>query len=87
MSKKLIAFALAGIFALSMVAPAKTEAVTIDELNIQIADLLKQIADLRTQIAGTGTGVVCFNTDLSKGMTSDDVKNLQIKLGVTPTSG
>jgi peptidoglycan hydrolase-like protein with peptidoglycan-binding domain len=87
MSKKLIAFALAGIFALSMVAPAK--AVTVDDLNAMIADLLKQIADLKTQISGVGTetGMVCFNTDLKKGMTSDDVKNLQIKLGVTPTSG
>jgi len=85
MSKKLIAFALAGVFALSMVAPAK--AVTIEELQVQITALLAQITALQVQIAGQTTGTICFNTDLQKGMTSDDVKNLQIKLGVTPTSG
>ena len=86
MSKKLIAFALAGIFAFGVIAPAK--AVTIEELQTQITALLAQITALQAQIAGqTTTGMVCFNTDLSKGMTSDDVKNLQIKLGVTPTSG
>jgi hypothetical protein len=35
----------------------------------------------------TGAAAVCFTTDLQQGMTSDNVKNLQIKLGVTPTSG
>ena len=86
MSKKLIAFALAGIFALSMVAPAK--AATIEELTILFNDLLAKYNVLLAQVGQpTGAAAVCFNTDLQKGMTSDDVKNLQIKLGVTPTSG
>ena len=86
MSKKLIAFALAGIFALSMVAPAK--AATIEDLTILFNDLLAKYNVLLAQVGQpTGAAAVCFNTDLQKGMTSDDVKNLQIKLGVTPTSG
>ena len=84
MSKKLIAFALAGLFAFSAVS---VKADTLSDLQAQITALLAQITALQAQIAGTGTGVVCFNTDLQKGTTSDDVKNLQIKLGVTPTSG
>ncbi|MFA5392423.1 MAG: peptidoglycan-binding domain-containing protein [Candidatus Paceibacterota bacterium] len=75
MSKKLIAIALAGVFALSIVAPVK--AVTIEELQAQIAVLLAQI----TALSGSqATGTVCFNTDLSQGMTANDVKNLQIVL-------
>jgi len=87
MSKKLIAFALAGIFALSMVAPAKAD--TLSDLQAIITSLTAQITALQAQITGLsgGTTTVCFNTDLSQGMTSADVKNLQIKLGVTPTSG
>jgi len=84
MSKKLIAIALAGLFVFSAVS---VKADTLSDLQAQITALLAQITALQAQIAGTGTGVVCFNTDLSKGMTSDDVKNLQIKLAVTPTSG
>jgi len=82
MSKKLIAIALAGIFALSIVAPAKAD--TLSDLQAQITALMAQIAALQGQ---QSTGMVCFNTDLKLGMKSDDVKNLQIKLGVTPTSG
>ena len=84
MSKKLIAIALAGLFVFSAVS---VKADTLSDLQAQIATLLAQITALQAQIAGTGTGAVCFNTDLSKGMTSDSVKDLQIKLGVTPTSG
>jgi len=80
MSKKLIAIALAGLFVFSAVS---VKAVTIEELQAQIADLLAQI----TALSGGTTGTVCFKTDLQQGMTSDNVKNLQIKLGVTPTSG
>jgi len=87
MNKKIITSVLAVAFAFSMVSSAG--AVTVEELQAQITALLAQITTLQTQIAGTGTGAaaVCFNTDLQKGMTSNDVMNLQIKLGVTPTSG
>ena len=84
MSKKLIAIALAGLFVFSAVS---VKADTISDLQAQITALMTQINALQAQITGAGTGTVCFNTDLQKGMTSDDVKNLQIKLGVTPTSG
>ena len=84
MSKKLIAIALAGLFVFSAVS---VKADTISDLQAQITALMTQINALQAQITGAGTGTVCFNTDLQKGMTSDDVKNLQIKLAVTPTSG
>jgi len=86
MSKKLIAIALAGLFAFSAVS---VKADTLSDLQAIITSLTAQIAALQAQITGLsgGTTTVCFNTDLSQGMTSNDVKNLQIKLGVTPTSG
>jgi len=86
MNKKIIAFVLAGIFAISMVAPA-ADAATLEE---QIAELLAKIVSLEAQIAGQtipAATAVCFDADLQQGMTSDSVKDLQIKLGVTPTSG
>ncbi|MDD3548707.1 MAG: hypothetical protein PHY96_01975, partial [Candidatus Pacebacteria bacterium] len=71
MSKKLIALALAGLFILSVVAPAK--AVTVDELQAQITALLAQITTLQQQLAqaqGQTSSGVCFYTDLQQGMTS-----------------
>jgi len=47
-------------------------------LNQQIAALQQQLASLTGGSASTGT--YCFTTDLKKGMTSNDVKNLQIVL-------
>lgn len=91
MSKKLIALTLAVAFALPFMAPA--QAATVEELQALINSLNQQIAALQQQLANlTGsstpaTGAICFNTDLKQGMTSNDVKNLQIVLGVTPTSG
>jgi len=81
MSKKLIAIALAVTFVFSFTA----KAVTVEELQAQVQQLLALIAQLQSQ-QGQG-GMYCFNTDLKYGMTSNDVKNLQIVLGVTPTSG
>ena len=85
MNKKIIAFVLAGIFATSMVVPA-ANAATLEE---QIASLSAMIVALQAEIAGqtAGATAVCFDADLQKGMTSDSVKDLQIKLSVTPTSG
>ncbi|NMB92443.1 MAG: peptidoglycan-binding protein [Parcubacteria group bacterium] len=77
MSKKLIAIALAVTFIFAGVA----KAATVEELQAQINALLAQIAALQGQLGGqTTTGAICFTTDLSKGMTSPDVKNLQIVL-------
>lgn len=81
MSKKLIASILAVAFLGMVFVPAK--ATTIDELLRIIEGLRMEIARLQQgQQAG-----VCFATDLSLGMRSEDVKNLQIKLAVSPTSG
>jgi len=80
MSKKLIAIALAGLFAFSAVS---VKADTLSDLQAIITSLTAQIAALQAQITALGggtTGTVCFNTDLSQGMTSADVKNLQIVL-------
>ncbi len=91
MGKKLTASILTGIFALSMaVSPVFGQSVA--ELQAQIQQLLAIIAQLQQQIATLqggqqATGTYCFNTDLYYGLTSNDVKNLQIILGVTPTSG
>ena len=83
MSKKLIALTLAVAFALPFVAPA--QAATVEELQALINSLNQQITALQQQLASlTGgsasTGTYCFTTDLKKGMTSNDVKNLQIVL-------
>lgn len=80
MSKKILALALAFAFAFSFTA----KAVTIEELQAQIQQLLAQLAQLQGQ---QSSGMYCFNTDLKYGMTSNDVKNLQIVLGVTPQTG
>ncbi|MGC8651321.1 MAG: peptidoglycan-binding domain-containing protein, partial [Minisyncoccia bacterium] len=87
MSKKLIAIALAGIFALSIVAPVKAD--TNSDYQAEIQALNAQIAALEAKLGqqSQSTGMVCFNTNLKLGMKSDNVKNLQIKLGVTPASG
>ncbi|MDD2677798.1 MAG: peptidoglycan-binding protein [Candidatus Paceibacterota bacterium] len=86
MSKKLIALALAGLFILSVVAPAK--AVTVDELQAQITALLAQITTLQQQLAqaqGQTSSGVCFYTDLQQGMTSAEVSKLQTQLKLDPT--
>jgi len=82
MNKKIMAFVLAGILATAMVVPA-ANATTLEQ---QIADLMAMIVKLEAQIAGQTAGAVavCFDADLQQGMTSDSVKDLQIKLGVTP---
>ena len=90
MNKKIIASVLAVAFAFSMAGPVG--AVT-DE---QYQTLIDQLADLtalytallaQTTVPTTSATAVCFDADLQQGMTSDSVKDLQIKLGVTPTSG
>ncbi|MDD3434591.1 MAG: hypothetical protein PHD96_01560 [Candidatus Pacebacteria bacterium] len=81
MSKKILALALAGLFAFSFTA----KAVTVEELQAQIQALLAQITALQAQLGGATTGGVCFNVDLKYGMTSDEVKKLQTQLKLDPT--
>jgi len=77
MNKKIIAFGLAVVFAVSMAGPVG--ATTIEDLQAQIAQLLAQITTLQAQIAGqtTTTTGLCLTGDLSQGMTSAEVKILQ----------
>ena len=90
MNKKIIASVLAVAFAFSMAGPvgAITDA-EYQTLVDQLASLTTLYNTLlaQTTVPTTSATAVCFNTDLQKGMTSDSVKDLQIKLGVTPTSG
>jgi|GEM_PF-6531145 len=91
MGKKLTTSLLAGVFALSMVV-SPVFGQSVEELQAQIQQLLAIISQLQQQIAtlqgGQGTtGTYCFNTDLYQGLTSNDVRNLQIVLRVTPTTG
>jgi len=82
--KKLLAIVLVASFA--FVGAFNASAVTIEELQAQIATLLQQIAALSgTTTTTTAATTTCFSTDLSQGMTSNDVKLLQEKLGVTNT--
>jgi len=84
MSKKLIALVLAVTFAFSFVA----KGATVEELQAQIAALMAQIQTLQAQLGQqTTTTGACFTMDLKLGMKNDDVKTLQIKLGVTPATG
>ena len=79
MKNKIIASVLAVAFAFSMVGSAG--AVTIEELQVQIADLLAQITLLQAQISGQTTGDAttgyCISSGLKLGMTSAEIKLLQ----------
>ena len=85
--KKLLAIVLVASFAL--VGAINASAVTVEELQAQIATLLQQISALSgtTTTTTTTTTTATFSSDLSLGMTSNDVKNLQVRLGVTPATG
>jgi len=83
MNKKIIASVLAVAFAFSMAGPVG--AIT----DAEYQTLLDQLADLtalyntllaQTSVPTTSATAVCFDADLSKGMTSNDVENLQIVL-------
>ncbi|MCK4805893.1 MAG: hypothetical protein KAS91_01800, partial [Candidatus Pacebacteria bacterium] len=67
-----------------MVGPVDVaDATTIEELQALITQLQAEITQLQAQVGQTaGATGVCFDADLQQGMTSDDVKALQIKLGV-----
>jgi hypothetical protein len=90
MNKKFIAFGLACVFAVSVAVPVG--AVT-DEQYQALVDQLANLTALyntllvQTSAPAASATAVCFDADLQQGMTSDSVKDLQIKLGVTPTSG
>ncbi|MDD4122847.1 MAG: peptidoglycan-binding protein [Candidatus Pacebacteria bacterium] len=76
---------LAIVMCLAMFAPMFAGAQTYD-----INMLLQVIQQLQAQLAAlqnNSIGSVSFDTNLSYGMTNNDVKALQEVLGVTPTSG
>jgi len=84
--KKLLAIVLVASFA--FVGAFNASAVTVEELQAQIATLLQQISALSgtsTSTTTTTTTTTTYSTDLYEGMTSNDVKNLQARLGVIQT--
>ena len=87
--KKLLAIFLVASFA--FVGVLNASAATVEELQAQIATLLQQIAALSgtttTTTTTTTSSSYAFTMDLSLGMNNNDVKALQERLGVTPTSG
>ena len=83
MSKKLIALIVAVSFAITLTA----KAATVEELQEQIATLMTQIQQLQAQLGTTSASTACFTKDLKYGMTDNEVKLLQEKLNVSPTSG
>ena len=87
MNKKIIASVLAIVFAFSMVGPVSADTSLQDQINALLATIAQLQAQIAGQTATPATTAVCFDADLQQGMTSDSVKDLQIKLGVTPTSG
>ncbi len=84
--KKIVAIATIASSLVMMAGPAV--AITIEELETQIADLLATLTSLQTQLAElkgetptvTGCTITSFDRNLSVGMTGDDVKCLQIVL-------
>ncbi len=85
--KKIISIVTITAFAFSLVGPVN--ALTAEELQVQITALMAQLATLQTELAvlqgGTGTTVTgctitSFDRALKVGMTGDDVKCLQIVL-------
>ncbi|MDD3860440.1 MAG: peptidoglycan-binding domain-containing protein [Bacteroidales bacterium] len=81
--KKLLTIVLIASFA--FVGAFGANAVTIEELQAQIATLLQQISALQgTTTPTTPSTAVCFTTDLQLGMTSSDVTSLQTVLAKDP---
>ena len=89
MNKKIIAFVLAGIFAVSMAVPA-ANGVTIEELQDQIAALnatiVQLLATINAQTTTPTTTGLCLTGDLSSGMTSAAAKTLQQGLNQDPAT-
>ena len=72
----------------------KVSAITEEELQAQIQQLLQIIQQLQQQLntltsgrPQLSSGLYCFSITLKYGMTSPEVKNLQIVLGVKPATG
>jgi peptidoglycan hydrolase-like protein with peptidoglycan-binding domain len=84
--KKLLTIVLIASFA--FVGAFGANAVTIEELQAQIATLLQQIAALQGTTTPTApttpANAVCFTSDLQLGMTSSDVTSLQTVLAKDP---
>ena len=66
---------------------SKVQAITLEELQAQIQQLFQIIQQLLAQRLQQSQGRYCFYSNLSYGMRSPEVKNLQIVLGVTPATG
>jgi len=87
LTKKIVAMII-GLSMVVMMAPSLAQALTADELQVQINALMAQLATLQSQLAAlqgttpavTGCTITSFTRNLKQGMTGDDVKCLQIVL-------
>jgi len=87
LTKKIIAMII-GLSMVVMMAPGIAQALTVEELQVQINALMAQLATLQSQLAAlqgttpavTGCTITSFDRNLKLGMTGDDVKCLQIIL-------
>ena len=91
MKKKIIAIATILTVAAMIVGPGTVQALTADELQVQIDALLAQLTALQAELADlTGetpggditcpAGITSFDRNLKQGMSGDDVKCMQIVL-------
>ncbi len=91
--KRTIITTLVALTVVALVAPAVTQATTVDDLLAQIAQLQAQLQGLQggsSMSASSGTGLcagVSFSRNLKVGSTGSDVKCLQQILSVSPMSG
>jgi peptidoglycan hydrolase-like protein with peptidoglycan-binding domain len=87
--KKIIASVVTITCAVWMMGPGMAQALTAEELQDQINDLLAQLSALQSQlstleggagVAITGCTITSFDQNLKQGMSGDDVNCLQIVL-------
>jgi hypothetical protein len=84
--------AITTVFAMFFGVVGPAQAITVEELEAQIADLLSTLASLQNQLAAlkgetptvTGCTITSFDRNLQQGMSGADVKCLQIILNSDP---
>ncbi|MCX6723800.1 MAG: hypothetical protein NT155_01335 [Candidatus Staskawiczbacteria bacterium] len=87
--KRTIITTIVALALVAVVAPAVTQAVTVDELMAQIAALQSQLSGLSGTPGASGSGAcagVTFSRNLTVGATGSDVKCLQSILNRTATT-
>ena len=91
MAKKFIlALLLTTVVIFSGINIKKVSAGLVEDLQAQIQALLQQVAILQAQLSAllqNQSNSYCFYSTLNYGMTSPEIKTLQIVLGVSPATG